>query len=532
MARLLLLTIVTGVLLLSLMLVSLPGETSVSLEDTPPTAKGLVFHDKNGNGVADPGEPGLEGVRVSNGSDIVATNSEGRYELPISSDTTLFVIKPRNWRTPLNELNLPQFYYHHKPIGSPKSKYPGVLPTGPLPKSVDFAMTPQEEPENFKAIMFGDTQPRNQKEVDYIAHDVIEELIGTDAAFGVTLGDIVFNDLGVMPAMNKTVALLGIPWYNVVGNHDINMDAPSRKLANETFEHFYGPSYYSFDYGPVHFIVVDDIEWVVPQGDGRSTYRGGIGPEQLKFIETDLAQIPEDQMVVLMMHIPIIGVHDRHDLYRLIEQRPLCISISGHTHHHEHVWITDVDGWNGPKPHHHIINVTVCGSWWRGTPDERGIPHATMADGAPNGYSILNFDGNDYKLDYYAASRGSNYQMEMDAPEVVTPDNSHESLVYANVFNGDQHTTVKMRVADGEWIEMDHAREIDPKYLRTYQSELKILEKNAGLFTEIPQPKASTHLWKANLPASLPLGTHRIHIQAVDRHGRQFDDSRIIRVEE
>ena len=54
----------------------------------------------------------------------------------------------------------------------------------------DFPLRPQKEPEKFRAILFGDTQPSTQKEVDYMAHDVVEELIGTDASFGVTLGDV------------------------------------------------------------------------------------------------------------------------------------------------------------------------------------------------------------------------------------------------------------------------------------------------------------------------------------------------------
>ena len=77
--------------------------------------------------------------------------------------------------------------------------------------------------------------------------------------------------------------------------------------------------------------------------------------EQLTFIKNDLASIPQDQLVVLMMHIPLTDTNDRHDLYRIIEQRPFCISVSGHTHHHEHVWITSEDGWEGPEaasPHH------------------------------------------------------------------------------------------------------------------------------------------------------------------------------------
>ena len=152
----------------------------------------------------------------------------------------------------------------------------------------------------------------------------------------------------------------------MIGNHDINYDAHVRAHANETYERVYGPSYYSFDYGPVHFLVLDDINWLFDEGKGEGHYVGGLGPEQLEFIRTDLAQIPEQQLVVLMMHIPLVDVEDRHELYRLIEQRPFCLSIAAHEHIHEHRFITRDDGWRGPEPHHHIINVTVCGSWWSG----------------------------------------------------------------------------------------------------------------------------------------------------------------------
>ncbi len=494
-------------------------------------ARGLVFHDANGNETYDAGDRPLPGVRVSNGHQIVTTDGNGQYELPVDDDTILFVIKPRGWRTPLNEENLPRFFYIHKPHGSPASKFAGVEPTGPLPESVDFPLTPQSEPEQFKAILFGDTQPRDQKEVDWIAHDVVEELMDTDASLGVTLGDIVFDDLDVMQPLNKTIALLGIPWYNVIGNHDINLDAQTRRHVNETFERVYGPSYYSFDYGPVHFLVLDNIEWKVDPATGKGGYNGGIGEEQLVFIKTDLAQIPEDQLVVLMMHIPLTDTQDRHGLYRLIEQRPFCISISGHTHHHEHVWIKHEDGWRGPKPHHHIINVTVCGSWWSGAPDERGIPHTTMADGAPNGYSIMSFNGTDYALDFYAAGRSPGYQMEIDAPEAVKQSQTADTAVFVNVFNGSEKTAVEMRVGNGDWQAMEKTFIVDPKFQRTFDREAALLEVKAD-WRKLPKPKASSHLWRANLPADVPAGTDRIQIRATDERGRVFHGERIIRVDE
>ncbi|HMO71740.1 MAG TPA: hypothetical protein PKC84_08900 [Paracoccaceae bacterium] len=65
-------------------------------------ARGVVFEDLNRNGVRDPGEPGLRGVRVSNQREIVLTDRAGRWELPATDDTVFFVIKPRGFMPPLS----------------------------------------------------------------------------------------------------------------------------------------------------------------------------------------------------------------------------------------------------------------------------------------------------------------------------------------------------------------------------------------------------------------------------------------------
>lgn len=496
-------------------------------------ARGIVFDDTNRNGVHDEQEPTLAGIKVSNGKDIVKTDASGKYEVEVSDDGIIFVIKPQGWATPLNKNNLPQFYYIHKPNGSPASfRFKGVEPTGPLPESIDFALHRQEEPDEFRAIMFGDPQPRNAKEVDYIAHDVVEELIGTDASFGVTLGDIAFDDLSTFDSLNEAIALIGIPWYNVIGNHDLNYDAKDDVTSDETFERVYGPAYYSFDYGQVHFIVVDNIEWIVETETGRSKYQGGIGKRQIEFIRNDLAEIPEDQMVVLMMHVPVFGVKDRAGLYRLIEDRPFCISISGHTHHHEHRFLKKEDGWNGAKPHHHIVNVTVSGSWWSGALDERGLPHTQMADGGPNGYSMLTFDGKRYRLDYKAAGRDADYQMQVYAPASVPVGKTAETEIRTNIFNGSEQTTVEMKIGDGDWVEMKRVLRIDPSFKVIYETELTLSDKT---WQDLPRPKPCTHLWVGKLPANVEPGTHVIEIRGVEeesaeRLGQSFSGKRIIRV--
>ena len=510
-----------------------PQAEAPKQDEAKQLAKGVVFDDTNGNGLRDAGENGLAGMKVSNGREIVRTDATGKYSIPVTDDTIIFVIKPRGWMTPLNEDNLPQFYYIHKPQGSPANfKYKGVAPTGPLPESIDFALQRHEEPDQFKAIMFGDPQPRNVKEVEYIAHDVVEQIVAEEAhgaAFGVTLGDIAFDDLSTFKPLNQAIALIGIPWYNVIGNHDLNYEAPNDRLSDETFEDHYGPAYYSFDHGPTHFLVLDDVTWVAAHDGQRAHYHGGLGEEQMQFIRNDLALIPEDQLVVLMMHVPLTSVDDRQDLYRLIEKRPATVSISAHTHYLEHRFIGKEDGWQGAEPHHHIVNVTVCGSWWRGQPDERGIPHATMSDGGPNGYSILEFDGNDYKFSLYPAGRPADYQMNIYVPESVKRSDLATTVVLANVFAASEKTQCTLKVGESPWKPMEQITIDDPAYLAEQARELKLTDRT---WTELPKAHSTPHMYRGMLPTELPVGTHMLEIKSIDADGQEISDHRVIRIEE
>lgn len=491
-------------------------------------ARGTVFHDLNKNNRRDAGEPGLRDVLVSDGERVVKTDAEGRWALPLAEDTAYFLIKPSGWMTPVNDHQLPQFYYLHKPHGSPTTRFPGVPPTGPLPTSIDLPLHKSPEPGKFKAIFFADPQARDQKELDYIAHDVIEELVGTDARFGVTLGDILFDDLSLFENHNAMVALVGIPWYNVIGNHDLNFDAPNDALSDETFERFFGPNYYAFSHGPVHFVVLDNIQWGGAKPDGTGAYTGGLGERQLKFLENLLPHIPEHQLILFMMHIPLMGTEDRERLYRLIEHRPYTMSIAGHTHWQAHLHLGEKDGWRGAEPHHHVINVTVSGSWWSGEPDELGIPHATMADGAPNGYSLITFDGHRATVDFKAARRPADYQMDVHAPEVITTSAAADTWIYVNVFGGSARSSVEMRLApDGPWIPLVKTEEEDP-----YFAQIKAAEGDGSKLTgrPVPKPRLSHHLWKAALPPGITPGVHRIDVRTEDQYGRTFDASRSVRV--
>ncbi len=487
-------------------------------------ATGIVFHDMNRNGIRDAGEPGIANVLVSNQREVVRTDRQGRYSLPVDDDTILFVIKPRGWQAPLNENNLPQHYYIHKPNGSPKLRYPGVPPTGDLPASVDFALVPSSEPERFHALILGDTQVRDMQDLGYFAYDIFRELVGTGkAAFATILGDIVFDGLHMFEPLNRVMARVGIPWYPVMGNHDMNYDTPEDRYADETFERVYGTPYYAFEYGKVSFIVLDIVD---RQGD---RYKAGLGERQLAFIRNYLRHVPRSNLVVLLMHIPLAELPEaeRRELFDILAPLPHTLSFSAHTHIQFHQFFTREQGWNGSRPHHHVNTVTACGSWWTGVPDPEGIPHTTMRDGAPNGYLIAEFNGNRYTLRYKASRRPDNYQMNIYVPDSVPASETGNTRVLVNIFFGSERSRVEMRVGeDGDWITLRPVQEPDPAY-----AGMKKMEEQYTLpGRKLPGLMNSPHLWTANLPPNLPRGAHVLYVRTTDMFGRTWSDCRILTV--
>ncbi len=486
---------------------------------------GVVYNDANKNSVRDGDEAGIKGVRISNGIGSVKTDRNGKYKLPVSDDTIIFVIKPRNWMTRLDENNVPRYYYIHKPKGSPQLLIKGVDPTGPLPASVDFPLYPHREPNKFKAAFLGDTQVLKPVEITYLSHDIIEELVGTDASFCVALGDVAFNDMTLYEPLLPVMGRMGIPAYYVKGNHDTNYDAaPFQKYIDETFERTFGPPYYSFDYGPVHFIALSNPNF--SRGNG---YFAKLDDDQMAFLKDDLASIPRKQLVVLMMHIPITEMTDRKDIYELLKTHPNTFSMSAHTHTQDYRFIDKADGWGGLKPHLHLVNGATCGSWWSGAFDESGIPHTTMRDGAPNGYSIITFNGSNFSVRFKGARKPDNYQMNIYAPDIVEAAKAGDTEVLVNVFAGSERSRVEMRLGDkGDWILMERIRMEDPSYVSTKTREDNLKPRPGP---KLPNVVKSSHIWKAKIPGETVKGTYLINVRTTDMFRQTYTASRIVSIQ-
>lgn len=484
------------------------------------TARGVVFTDANGNGRRDAREKGLSGVCVSNGREVVRTDNQGRWELPADEDVIFFVIKPTGWMTPLSEDNLPRFYYIHKPAGSPPSDVPGVAPTGPLPESIDFPLQKQKEPRKFRVLLFGDIQINDRAELDYATRDVIEEVLGADAAFGISLGDNVGDSPELQEPLAQAVGRIGIPWYNTIGNHDSVPGVKVNDLSDEIFERIYGPGTYAFEYGGVSFVVLDDV--VVKE----KGYDGQFTEDQMAFMKNYLAFVPRGQLLVMTMHIPFRGKSAR-DFFAVIGDRPQTFSAAAHTHEMFHTFFGKDRGWMGSKPHHQFVNGTVCGSWWCGLRDEVAIPHTVMNDGAPNGYAWVTFDGNEYSIEYKAARRPGDYQMNIYAPGEIATANVPATEVLVNVFAGSERSKVEMRADEGAWFAMKQTRTTDPQCARMHQDNT--FNKDERLGNHFDKPSETSHMWKANLPR-LPVGPHVIEVRTKDMFGQVYSARRVVRV--
>ncbi|GIZ07561.1 calcineurin-like phosphoesterase family protein [Flavobacterium sp. UMI-01] len=487
---------------------------------------GYVYNDLNKNNKKDKNEPGIIQVAVTNGEQVVLTDKSGKYELPLGSDNIISVIKPSGYGVATDANNLPQFFYNYKPNGSPDLKFKGVSPTGKLPNSVDFGLIPQKETEEFTTLVFGDPQPYTLEEVAYFKKGIVSEVEAIqNVSFGLSLGDLVGNDLSLFTPYIEAVKAVGIPWYNVIGNHDLNFDVKTDVLSDETYEAHFGPANYAFNYGKVHFIVLDDILYPDPR-DGEG-YWGGFREDQLNFVANDLKYVPKDYLIVLAFHIPLSEPEqdtyrdeDRNALFKLLKDFPNTLSLSAHTHIQRQDFFGKEEGWLREKPHHEYNVGTTSGDWYSGKLNENGVPVATMRDGTPKGYAFIHFKGNTYTIDYKVATKPKEYQMEIFAPKVVAKGRRTQAGIYANFFMGTSKDTVMCRIDGGKWQAMTYVKEHDPSYVNLVNEWDTTTELMPGRRSS--NPIISNHLWQIAIPTKLDVGTHTIEVKATDMFGKEF----------
>jgi hypothetical protein len=152
-----------------------------------------------------------------------------------------------------------------------------------------------------------------------------------------------------------------------------------------------------------------------------------------------------------------------------------------------------------------------------------------MRCGTPNGWSILEIAGHDYRLRFQAARRPASYQMNIFAPPAVAAAGAAEAEVFVNVFAGSERSSVSMRLGDtGEWHLLERVEQPDPFYVELLAREAALAP---GLGRPLPPAAPSLHLWHGRLPADPMPGTQRLEVRATDGSGQVFSGWRLIRIE-
>lgn len=494
------------------------------------TITGRVYQERDGRPGRGPTDPGMGGVQVSNGRTIVRTSGDGSYRLPVQAGDTVFVIKPEGYRLPPAADDLPSFWRHYRPDGSPALKYKGIAPTTTAADGYDFALLPDRHDtrRGFQMLVFTDSQTASLRDIGYYAESIVKPLKGkTRARLGTTLGDIVNDDLSLYPAINAVTTQLGVPWFHVPGNHDLDFDAASDAHSLDSWRAVYGPDTYAVEEGGASFLFLDDV---VYDPTAKPNYIGGLREDQFAFVEQYLKGLRRDRLLVLGMHIPLFDAApgretfrhaDRERLFALLGDFSNVLVLSGHSHTQQHYYHAAADGWQGEKPLHEYNVGANCGAFWSGVKNAKGVPGSMMSDGTPKGYALLDVAGNgSYRLQYRVAGAPATEQIGLHAPKVLRQGAYPAWGVYANVYMGEDATQVEYRVDDGAWQPMKQVRRPDPRLL--VENVADDLATTLRGYDRSPEATASPHLWRGALPTALAVGEHRVEVRATQPDGAVF----------
>ena len=506
------------------LLVGLLLVNGAALADEADCEMGLVWEDSNGNGRQDPGERPLPGIRLWDGERLLSTDAHGRFAYPGGRDGSLSIIKPAGHALPMRADGLPDAWVDLRSTSATPHGHGNSAAASAACR--DFALLPRPAARDqpLEVLLFGDPQVKSMRDVDFFKRDIVEPLLGLHGAqLGITLGDLVDDRLELLPEVVRSTSSLGIPWMNVPGNHDIDLDAANDAEALRSFRQHAGPDTYAREEANAVFIALDNVIHLPGQ---RPAYVGGLRADQFDFLEAYLPTLGADRLLVLAMHIPLFNTaagdgdsfrpDDRQRLFALLARFPHVLVLSAHTHVQRQVRHDLAAGWTGAQPLHEYNVGAACGAFWSGVEDADGIPDATMADGTPNGHARLQVHpGGRYALAWHPARDPAQTTIGLHLPKVLRQGAYPAWGVYANVYMGEDDTLVEYRVGEGPWQAMRKVLQPDPALLvenaRDDQAEaLRGYDRS-------PEAKPSHHLWRGSLPTDLAPGLHRVEVRAQDR---------------
>lgn len=381
--------------------------------------KGMVFGDLNGNGRWEKDEPGIAGIQVSNGLDIALTDNQGYFELD-KEGIFIFLTVP-------NDYKMTTSWYR---IISDTNMYFGLQHDR------------EKEGEQFTFVHFTDPHTDLDESHNQMIRNSVGEMKQIDPDFVVVTGDMIYegDKHSIDQArrwFNRYVSLidrLDMPVYHTIGNHDVagilchEVDSSEEGYNKWLYYSYFGPNYFSFDWGDFHCLVLDPNQF-----DGESQFFG-ISAEQIVWLKKDLSFYHDDTPLLIFFHEPLNAWKNKDDFLNLLGNRKVRL-FSGHWHFDvllEHQKVLEQ------------VTGALCGEWWKGE----------GSDGRLGGYRI--FQVRENQINSFYRETGQERQIEFIEPKPITLKPFDIAALIYTVYAPVE--SAAYRIDQGPWISLiiDH----------------------------------------------------------------------------
>lgn len=359
---------------------------------------------------------GVENVVVSDGAEVTVTNEKGIYQLKSAKKWGyVFISVPSGYEVPSVGV-LPQF---HRALKN----------SADVVERADFKLEKVDGQDSYKIFMLGDMHLANRTGdlgqfaqftsdlTDYMTRHKGEKM------YALTLGDMTwdlywYSNSYYFPQYLNTVnsQIKNLQIFHTMGNHDNDFQTRSDYDAAVKYVDQICPTYYSFNIGKVHYVVMDDIDCSSYDGTESRNYVTSLSAEQLDWLAKDLSHVAKTTPVVVAMHAQVFypttsGFKIDHDpvntlrLFDILDGYTVRF-VTGHTHKLFNVTpdAPIVDGHNFRE----YNSGSVCASWWWSGNLTPGIHIGT--DGTPGGYGIWDVTGTDFQCLYKSTGWPEEYQ--------------------------------------------------------------------------------------------------------------------------
>lgn len=360
---------------------------------------------------------GVENVVVSDGAEVTVTNEKGIYQLKSAKKWGyVFISVPSGYEVPSVGV-LPQF---HRALKN----------SADVVERADFKLEKVDGQDSYKIFMLGDMHLANRTGGDLgqfaqFTSDLTDYMTRHkgEKMYALTLGDMTwdlywYSNSYYFPQYLNTInsQIKNLQIFHTMGNHDNDFQTRSDYDAAVKYVDQICPTYYSFNIGKVHYVVMDDIDCSSYDGTESRNYVKSLSAEQLDWLAKDLSHVAKTTPVVVAMHAQVFYPttsgfkidHDQVNTLRLFDilDGYTVRFVTGHTHKLFNVTpdAPIVDGHNFRE----YNSGSVCASWWWSGNLTPGIHIGT--DGTPGGYGIWDVTGTDFQCLYKSTGWPEEYQ--------------------------------------------------------------------------------------------------------------------------